>query len=145
MSETPRRRRQRVENEPIQVVQPVEVVQQPVKVVERVVVQQPAPQIVVQQAAPIQQPTKKEIKKRVHCPKCGSTEIQFNTLSDTHTKKRKHGIFYWILFGWLFSLILWILLFIPRLIIRIFRPKKVETTFKYEAVCMNCGHHWERK
>ena len=74
------------------------------------------------------------------CPKCKGTNISVQIVSDTHTKK--HGVAYWLLFGWLISLITWFALFIPRLIMRIIRGKKVETTHTKQAVCQNCGYSW---
>ena len=75
------------------------------------------------------------------CPKCGSENVNVQAVSIT--KNKKHGVIYWLCFGWLIDLILWVCLFIPRLIIKIFGSKKIKTTVHSEAVCQNCGHRWK--
>ena len=78
------------------------------------------------------------------CPKCGSSNINVQMVSETKLKKKHHGIIYWICFGWLIEIFLWIFLTLPMLIIAIFRPKKYKTKTKHKSmcVCQNCGNHW---
>ncbi len=74
------------------------------------------------------------------CPRCGSNQVSVQAVSITKTKS--HGLFYWLLFGWLFDLLLWIFLTIPRLIIALFGSRRVVTKVRSTAVCQSCGHTW---
>ncbi len=76
----------------------------------------------------------------MRCPRCGSDHVNVQAVSITRTKSR--GCLYWLLFGWLFDLLLWIFLTIPRLIIALFGSKRVVTKVKSKAVCQSCGHMW---
>ena len=75
------------------------------------------------------------------CPRCRSTNVNVQAVSVV--KNKHHGVFYWLLFGWLVDLLLWIFLTIPRLLVAIFGGKRVKTTVHSEAVCQNCGHRWK--
>lgn len=107
------------------------------------------------------------------CPKCGSTNIdvqmvQENLGSTTKTKTKSkykekgHGIIWWIFIGWwwwIVDLFLWIFLFFPRLIMRLFaapfkkkryKGESTSTTttankIRYKKVCLckECGHDWK--
>jgi predicted nucleic-acid-binding Zn-ribbon protein len=79
--------------------------------------------------------------KKLSCKKCGSENINIQRISITKNKKK--GIFYWLFFGWLIDLFLWLFLTLPRLIFAIFRPRKVKTKVHSEAVCQNCGYSWK--
>ena len=74
------------------------------------------------------------------CKKCGSENVNVQAIGVV--KNKHHGIFYWCI-GWLVDLMLWIFLTMPRLIVAIFRPKKVKTKIKSYAVCQDCGHKWK--
>lgn len=106
------------------------------------------------------------------CPICRSTSIQINTFQEqkgrktvTKTKskykEKGHGILWWLYVGWwwwIIDLFSWFILFIPRLILRIFAApykkkkyvgssKTVSKTdnkihYKTICVCQNCGHKW---
>ncbi len=102
------------------------------------------------------------------CPKCGSTNVSTQTFQEdrgaittTKTKskykEKGHGLLWWIFIGWwwwIIDLFLWIFLFIPRLLVKLFHRKKyvgkstsVSTTVNkigYRTVhtCQNCGHSW---
>lgn len=75
------------------------------------------------------------------CPKCGSENVNVQAVSIV--KNKHHGAIYWLCFGWLIDIFLWIFLTVPRLIVAIFRPKGVKTKVKSYAVCQNCGHKWK--
>lgn len=75
------------------------------------------------------------------CNKCGSEKVNVQKVSIT--KRKKKGLGYWLLFGWLIDLLLWIFLTLPRLLIAIFVPKKTKTTVHTEAICQECGHSWK--
>jgi len=74
------------------------------------------------------------------CPKCNSENVNIQAVSIV--KNKKHGIVYWLLIGWWLEPIMWIFLTLPWLIIKIFKPKKVKTKLKKQAVCQNCGNSW---
>lgn len=76
----------------------------------------------------------------MHCRKCGSPNVNVQAVSVVRNKHR--GVFYWLLFGWLIDLLLWIFLTIPRLLVALFGGKKVKTTVHSEAVCQKCGYRW---
>ena len=75
------------------------------------------------------------------CPKCGSENVNVQAVSIV--KNKHHGLVYWLCFGCLIDIFLWICLTVPRLIVAIFRPKGVKTKVKSYAVCQNCGHKWK--
>ena len=108
------------------------------------------------------------------CPKCGSSNVNVNTFQEdrgsvttakTKSKYREqgHGCLWWLIIGWwwwIVDLLLWIFLFFPRLILRLFtapfKKKKykgksstVSTTvnnvvYKTICTCQNCGHAWSK-
>lgn len=73
------------------------------------------------------------------CRKCGSDNISIQQVAVTKTKGK--GLMYWVFWVW-FDLILWVLMFLPRLIIGLFKRNKVKTTIKKIATCQNCGNSW---
>lgn len=77
------------------------------------------------------------------CPKCGSENVMVQAV--TTVKNKKHGWVYWVCFIWLFDLLIWILLFLPRLIIQLCKKTKVTSKTHSEAVCQNCGNRWKVK
>lgn len=79
--------------------------------------------------------------QKLICKKCGSDSISVQKVSVTKSKGK--GWAYWLLFGWLIDLALWLFLTLPRLIFAIFRKKKVKTKVHSEAVCQNCGYSWK--
>lgn len=109
--------------------------------------------------------------KAIVCPKCGSSNVDIQlhqenqgstTITNTKSKYKQkgHSILWWIFIGswwWLVDIFLWIFLFVPRLLAKIFRKKKyvgkstsVATTknvvaYKSVCLCKNCGNHWEVK
>ena len=74
------------------------------------------------------------------CPRCGSNHVDVQAVS--MVRNRPHGLFYWLFFGWLIDLLLWIFWTIPRLIIAIVFPRRTTTRIRSEAVCQRCGRHW---
>lgn len=79
------------------------------------------------------------------CSKCGSANVNFQMVSETHLKKKHHSAIYWICIGWWLHPLLWLFFTVPMLIIRIFAPKrqKLKTTHHSMAVCQNCGNNWK--
>ena len=74
------------------------------------------------------------------CKKCGSSDVEFRAME--LTEKKKHGVLYWICFGWFVDFLLWILLFGWKLLYQIFK-KKTKTVLKTVATCQGCGYNWE--
>lgn len=103
------------------------------------------------------------------CPKCNCTNVEVQiyqehassqTITKTKSKYKEkgHGCLWWLLIGWWWCFIdifLWITLFIPRLLIRIFKKKKYvgkstsvssttnQITYRSVFLCKGCGYHWE--
>ena len=81
----------------------------------------------------------------MNCPKCGSSNVNVQMVSESKLKTKHHGILYWICCVWIFDLLLWIFLTIPRLIVAIFGGKKQKLVTKHRsvAVCQSCGNNWK--
>ena len=77
------------------------------------------------------------------CPKCGSTNISFQSVGITKTKSK--GCLYWLFIGCWLEPLMWFLLTIPMLFLKLFGKSKVKTKVKTFAVCQNCGHSWKSK
>lgn len=75
------------------------------------------------------------------CPKCGSENVNVQAISIVQNKK--HGCLYWLFIGWWLEAIMWLFLTLPWLIIKIFKPNKINTKVKSYAVCQSCGHKWK--
>lgn len=75
------------------------------------------------------------------CKKCNGRNIQVQRVSVT--KRKKKGIIYWLFFGWLVDVLMWLFLTLPRLIWAIIRPKRTKTKIHSEAVCQDCGYAWK--
>ena len=67
------------------------------------------------------------------CPRCGSADVNVQAVSIV--RNRPHGMFYWLFFGWLIDLLLWIFWTIPRLLIALFFPRRTTTRIRSVAVC----------
>jgi predicted nucleic-acid-binding Zn-ribbon protein len=83
----------------------------------------------------------------MRCPKCGSENVNIQMVSSTTIKEKHHGIIWWLLFGWYWVPIKWIVFTIPALIFKIFAPKKYKIKNETHSVCVcqNCGHTWNAK
>lgn len=109
---------------------------------------------------------------RAFCPNCGSEDIsrqvfQENKGSKTFTttkskyREKGHGCLWWLLIGWwwwIVDLYLWVVFFIPRLIIALimkgFKKKKYkgnsvsvsntvnDISYRTICTCNKCGHTW---
>lgn len=79
------------------------------------------------------------------CPKCGSTNVNVQIVSDVTSKTEHHGVMWWLLVGWWWIPVKWLFLTLPALLAKIFIPKrkKVVTTQKNMCVCQNCGNTWQ--
>lgn len=113
-------------------------------------------------------PVERKRKKVLVCPACGSDDITVQTFQEnlgTTTvsnekfkfKQAGHGCLWWLFIGWwwwIIDLFLWMFLFIPRLLIQIFKRKKYKgkattvsqsvnsVAYKKMFTCQNCGESW---
>lgn len=83
----------------------------------------------------------------MQCPKCSSTNVTVQAVTETNLVTKHHSIIWWICIGWWWIPVKWIFLTLPALIVKLFRPKryKTTTTTKSRAVCQNCGYSWDVK
>lgn len=97
--------------------------------------------------SPAKKPAVTVSKPRRLCPKCGCSDISVQVVNEVQLKRKHKGIFYWLFFGWLIDFLLWFFWTIPRLIIAIFRPKKMKTKNIQRSVCVcqDCGYRWDIK
>lgn len=81
----------------------------------------------------------------MECPKCGSTNVNIQMVSESQLKNKHKSIWYWIFIGWWWRPLLWICLTLPMLLGKLFgrKDKKIVTQHKSMAVCQNCGNHWQ--
>ena len=79
------------------------------------------------------------------CPKCGSTNVNVQVVTETQLKNKHHGIFWWIFIGWWWIPVKWIGFFGLALLAKIFAPKRQKLKQKHisKCVCQNCGHMWD--
>lgn len=115
-----------------------------------------------------------EQKVGIICPVCQSSNVLIQTIQEnqgsvsTSITKSKyksggHGLIWWLCIGWwwwIVDLFLWIFMFLPRLILRLFaapfkrkktkgKSKTIETTtnkivYKTICTCQTCGNTWEK-
>lgn len=74
------------------------------------------------------------------CPRCGSENTRIELVT-TSQLKRKRSWFYWLFFVWI-DILIWIGLFLPRLIIQLLKGKSYKVTTKTEKhlICNSCGY-----
>lgn len=84
---------------------------------------------------------------KLHCPRCSSQKIDVRIVPQTISVQQSHSTAYWIFIGWWLEILLWVFLFIPRLLIAIFVPKKQKVITYNEKIltCQNCGFCWKDK
>ena len=78
------------------------------------------------------------------CPKCGSTHVNVQMVTETQLVTKHRGILWWLFIGWWWLPFKWFFLTVPALIVKIFAPKrqKLKTKHKSMCVCQDCGHSW---
>ena len=74
------------------------------------------------------------------CKKCKSTNVTVQAV--TEIKKKRKGVLYWLFIGWWLEMIMWVVLTLPWLIIKIFKPKEYKNKITSMAVCQDCGYSW---
>ncbi|MDO4443170.1 MAG: hypothetical protein Q4B69_04770 [Slackia sp.] len=78
------------------------------------------------------------------CPKCGSSHVSCQVVSETELLTKHRSAVWWICVGWWWLPFKWLFLTLPALIVKLFRPKryKTATAYRTSAVCQSCGHMW---
>ena len=84
------------------------------------------------------------------CPKCGSTNINYQAITNTIQKNKHHGLAWWIFIGWWWIPVKWlyftgIALFMFILKLLGVRKKKNIIIDRTKAVCQDCGNSWDVK
>lgn len=81
----------------------------------------------------------------MNCPKCGSMNVNAQVINETQLKAKHHSIFWWMLIGFWWVPIKWLVFTIPALFVKIFAPKKYKTKNRARSmwVCQSCGHTWK--
>ena len=79
------------------------------------------------------------------CPKCHSSDVKAQVVTETQLKNKHHSIFWWLIIGWWWTCIKWIIFTVPALIVKIFVPKRQKLKQKQVTmwVCQSCGHTWK--
>lgn len=79
------------------------------------------------------------------CPKCGSSSVNVQVVTETQITTKGKGVLWWIFIGWWWLFIKWIFFTVPALIIKIFVPKKMKAKNiqKTMCVCQSCGNTWQ--
>ena len=79
------------------------------------------------------------------CPKCGSTNVNIQVVTETQLKNKHHNILWWLFIGWWWLIVKWLFLTLPALLAKIFIPKrqKLKQHHISMCVCQKCGHKWE--
>ena len=78
------------------------------------------------------------------CKKCVSENMDVQAVTEHKLVNKKHGIAWWILVGWYWLPIKWLIFTLPALIVKVFKPKKQKMQSKtyLKAICQNCGFSW---
>lgn len=79
------------------------------------------------------------------CPKCNSSNVTVQVVSETQLKTKHKGLLWWCFIGWWWFFVKWLVFTIPALIVKIFSPKKYKaaTVHKSMCVCQDCGNSWQ--
>jgi len=72
------------------------------------------------------------------CKKCGSDNVTVQKVEVIG--RRKRGLVYWLLFGWVWDILLFIFLTIPFILMKLLFPKRAKKKMVTMAVCQNCGY-----
>lgn len=79
----------------------------------------------------------------MQCPKCGSTAVSVQMVTDTQLQTAGRGVVWWLFIGCWWVPIKWMLFAGPALLIKIFAPKryKLRQVHNSVCVCQSCGYH----
>ena len=83
----------------------------------------------------------------MRCPKCHSTFVDVQVVTDVRTVKVHHSILWWVFIGWWWLPVKWIFFtfwaFIAKVLsVLLGTRRRVVTERATLAVCQNCGHTW---
>ena len=81
----------------------------------------------------------------MRCSRCGSEEIAIQLLNEVKLVTKHKGILWWLIIGWWWIPIKWLIFTVPALIIKLIKGKKYKSKniqTKY-AVCQKCGFSWK--
>lgn len=78
------------------------------------------------------------------CKKCGSENVNAQIVTESSIVPKRRSIIWWILVGFWWIPIKWLVFTLPAVILKIFGGgrKKIKTTSRTVFVCSNCGHSW---
>ena len=81
------------------------------------------------------------------CPKCNSENVTVQVVNEVHMKNQHKGILWWLIVGWWWVPIKWVVFTLPALILAIFGHKKQKAVNKKKTMgaCQQCGYTWEKK
>lgn len=85
---------------------------------------------------------------KLTCTQCGSNNVNVQLINKQEFKVEKHGLTWWLLVGWWWVPLKWIMLYIILGLVvipfKMLLPKKKQLINKVEGykVCNNCGNHW---
>lgn len=77
----------------------------------------------------------------MQCPKCGSENTRVEIINETHIKRKRNWV-YWLCGLWLIDIMFWMLFFLPRLILQLFKGKEYKMVNKQKKmlICNSCGY-----
>lgn len=78
------------------------------------------------------------------CAKCGSENVSIQIVNKVKLVTKHHGILWWLLIGWYWIPIKWLIFTVPALIIKLIKGKKTKAkNIEVKmAVCQQCGNTW---
>lgn len=76
------------------------------------------------------------------CPKCGSTAVSVQMVTNTTLQRAGHGLVWWLVVGWWWVLVKWFFFTFLALLAKIFAPKRYKITTEHRSVCVcqHCGY-----
>ena len=79
------------------------------------------------------------------CNKCGSENVTCQVVTEVKMTNDHHGVLWWLLIGFWWIPVKWIMFTVPALILSIFKPKrqKIKQKNVTMCVCQNCGNRWK--
>ena len=80
----------------------------------------------------------------ITCPRCRSTDVTTQVLTDYTLKTQRKGCLWWLVVGWWWVAVKWIVFTLPALIFKLFGSKrqKIVTRHRVAHVCQRCGETW---
>ena len=79
------------------------------------------------------------------CPKCNSSDVRVQIVSEARLKDAHHGWVWWLCIGWWWIVIKWLFFTLPALIFKVFGHKKQKLVVRQKSVCVcqSCGYMWD--